>query len=319
MKLKIALVAAIVSLMSMPNVSADVMIKSKVTMSILGAGSTETSRTEYFRKDRTYAENLSTPISGLMAKMNSTPQKVITVTRLDKGVIWSLNENEKGYIETPLDTIKARMQGNGLKSVKSPLLGTSTNPEDYEWRVTIKKITEPKRIGWADCKGMIAKAIGVNKSNEGDKVLITYEQWFADNVPGKGVYDSYQDSVKKVLGSENFAEQRQVASMLGALGEQFEPIFDSTKAFTGVPIKLNFTVEKSTLFGFTEEQYDKGLADPNNQQLKRINNMIGGKPPKTENGMFKSFSIESDVSKIEKTGLDDSYYNIPADYTLKKQ
>ena len=299
MKFRIAVVAAIVTLMSVPNVSADVMIKSKVLMSILGAGSTETSRTEYFRNDRTYAESYSTPVSGLMARLNNKPQKIVTVTRLDKGVIWSLNEQEKGYMETPLDTIKARMEGNGTKAIKSPLLGTSTNPEDYKWRVTIKKITEPTRMGWAECTGLIAKGIGVNRTNENDKVLITYEQWFADIVPGKAVYDTYQDSVKKVLGSDSFAEQKQVASMLSVLGDEFEPIFDSLKSFTGVPIKLNFTVEKSTLFGFTEEQYDKGLADSSNQQLQRINNMIGGKPPKTEDGMFKSFSIESDVSKIE--------------------
>lgn len=299
-------------------VSADVKIRTKVTTNILGAGATETRRTEYFRKDRTYSESLSEPVSGLMSKMNKPSQKVITVTRMDKGVIWSLNETEKAYIETPLDTIKARLRENNFKKVKSPLLGTSTEPEDYKWRITIAKILEPTRIGWADCTGIIAKAIGVNKNDDNDKVLITYEQWFVEDFPGKAIFKDYQETVKKVLASENFAEQRQIAGMLGVLGSDFEQLFDSVKTFNGLSVKIDFKVEKSTLFGFTEAQYDKGLADPNNQQLMRINNLIGGKPTKTANGMFESFSISSSVSNIEEAGLDGAFYEIPPDYSLKQ-
>jgi hypothetical protein len=318
MKMHVVKISAMIVLMAATTVSADVKIKSLITTNILGAGATETRRTEYFRKDRTYSESLSNATSGLMAKLNKPAQKVISVTRLDKGVIWSINESEKGYVETPLDTINAKLQGNNFKSVRSPLLGISTEPDDYKWRLTVTKIEEPMRIGWADCRGVMAKAIGVNRNNEDDKILITYEQWFADKIPGGAVYDDYQNGMKKALGSDNFAEQRQIANMLGVLGEQFEPIFDSVKAFDGAPIKLVFKVEKSTLFGFTEAQYDRGLTDPDNQQMIRLNNMIGGKPQKTENGMFESFSITADVSKIEETGLDDSFYEIPADYTLKQ-
>lgn len=106
--------------------------------------------------------------------------------------------------------------------------------------------------------------------------------------------------------------------MLGVLGSDFEQLFDSVKTFNGLSVKIDFKVEKSTLFGFTEAQYDKGLADPNNQQLMRINNLIGGKPTKTANGMFESFSISSSVSNIEEAGLDGAFYEIPPDYSLKQ-
>lgn len=318
MKTRLFVIAIMLALLTSATILADVKIRTQVTTNILGAGATDTRRTEYFSKDRNYSESMSTPLSGLMAKMNKGAQKVITVTRLDKGVLWSLNETEKGYIETPLDTIKARLQESGFKLVKSPLLGTSTEPTDYKWRVTITKITEPTKIGWADCKGVIARAIGVNKNNDADKVLISFEQWFAENAPGKGTYDEYQATVKKVLGSDKYAEQRQIAGMLDVLGDDFTPIFDTAKTLTGIPVKLAFKVEKSTLFGFTEADYDKGLADPNNQQLARVNNMIGGKPAKTENGMFESFSIFLEVSNIEETGLENTFYDIPAGYTLKQ-
>ncbi|MEO0092697.1 MAG: hypothetical protein ABIK67_00355 [candidate division WOR-3 bacterium] len=85
---------------------ADAVIENYTKISMIGGmGSIEsTIKTEI--KGLKKAEDATIKITGgILGTVAGKPQRQVTITRLDKNVIWNVNHNQKNYTESPIDSL----------------------------------------------------------------------------------------------------------------------------------------------------------------------------------------------------------------------
>ncbi|MBN2227741.1 MAG: hypothetical protein JW763_10300 [candidate division Zixibacteria bacterium] len=284
---------------------ADVVVKSKITTNILAAGSTEVSHTEYMKTDRSYGESTTKMTGGMMAMMGNKEQQSIDITRLDKELIWTLNPEQKSYREMTFEQLKAAF-------ANKPKTGTAAmgggDPEKYAWEIKVDEMPAGEKVGGYACNGMIATAKGIGKDDPEDVVVVTYKMWYSDKFPGFKTYKAFQGMFADKLGSDQFGEQRRLANMLSMFGDKLDVLMDKMQAIEGMPMKSVMLVERSKAPYQPEEGEQE---DPMKAQMRAIL----GEPEKTESGMYKIFSIQSEVTGIEETSFDEGKFNLPEGYS----
>jgi hypothetical protein len=287
--------------------AADLTVKTKMTMDIYQAGTSETMRTDYIRSDRSYGEAIMKPISGMMAMMGSREMKTADITRIDKSLMWMLDPDKKQYHVTEFATFKEMFDSAPKKGgMAASAIGNNTNPSEYEWNVEMVESGQKGKIGKYDCTGVVAIATGVNKKDAEDKIHIRYEQWFSEDAPGYDQFMEYQKNYAKALGIDMNAEQRKATMMLGMFSDQLEEIFQKAGKIDGMLIKTLFRVDRSNVPKM------KGAEDMPPQMKAMM-----GEPEKTDSGMFKTLAIETEIVEIVEGDTDDSKYEIPEGFKQK--
>jgi hypothetical protein len=76
------------------------------------------------------------------------------------------------------------------------------NQSDYEWTIDVETFDDETTINGFKCKSIIGHANGVNKEDSEDKMRLTYEYWYAEDVPGLDELKSYGNSLSNATGSD---------------------------------------------------------------------------------------------------------------------
>jgi len=288
---------------------ADVVVKSKIVTNILAAGSTEVMHTEYMKADRSYGESTTKMTGGMMAMLGNKEQKSVDITRLDKGLIWTLNPKKKNYRELSFEELKVKSPNKPKAGAGA--MGGGTDPEKYEWDIKVDELANEEKVGEYACKGMVAKAKGINKEDPEDVVVVTYKQWYTDKVPGFKTYQQFQGAFAEQLGSDQFGEQRRLANMLSMFGDKLDVLMEKMKEIEGVPMKSTMLVER------TRAPYQPAEGEEEDPMKAQMRAMLG-EPEKTESGMYKIFSIESEVLSVEESSVEAGQFELPEGYEALK-
>ncbi|UCD16456.1 MAG: hypothetical protein JSV44_08290 [Candidatus Zixiibacteriota bacterium] len=311
----VRILLTVVMMISLAGIAeADIIVKSKIVTDIMGAGKTEMSHANYIKPDRSCGESSTKFTGGLMAMMGAGKEKKsIDITRLDKAVMWMLNPEKKSYRETSFETLKKAYAAQSKGRPGQNPMAAGTDPEQYTWAIDVAEMKETGKVGGYTCKGMAAKATGVNKEDPEDKVVVTYKQWYSDKFPGYSTYKAYEDNFGKQLGSQQFGEQRRLATMLSMFGDKLDVLMDKMNEIEGMPMKSSMLVERTKGPYEMDEQAGEEEVDSMRAKMREIM----GKPEKTESGMYKIFSIESEVLSVEESQIDGSKFSIPEGYTAQ--
>jgi hypothetical protein len=82
---------------------ADLKTETFTRASILtGMGSTEINMVTQYQGDKRADENITKMVGGIMGALAGKPQTSVTITRLDKDLVWDLNPPKKTYTERPI-------------------------------------------------------------------------------------------------------------------------------------------------------------------------------------------------------------------------
>lgn len=288
--------------------AADVIIKTKTDMDMIGAGKIKMEQAQYIKGDRSYDES-TTILEGKMAEMaGSKNMKNIQIVRLDKGVGWSLNPNKKNYTEFSFEQMKANLeQARKQKMAAAPM-------DEYEWKTEFSKDIGSQEIIGHDCKGIRAVSVGVNKNDPKDSVFITNEQWFSENLPGGTEFMNFADKMSETVGNEKgFLNQMSMNPMLAKFGDQFGEIAKEFENVEGVPLKTVLVVE-GTINPMAAAMGGQELDDEAKAMMEKMGIAI---PGEAEGGHHNLISLTSTVSKIEEKPIDNAKYEIPEGF--KKQ
>ncbi len=303
----------------------DVIIKHKSNMDIASIMSTTVEGTEYIKSDRSMTDSKVTITNSLIPFMSKgKPQQTENITRLDKLVLWEINNDKKTYKETPLASIKET-----LKQTEEGEAPPDTEKSDYTWTVEVKTIDQPQTINGFECKGVIGKATGVNTRDPRDTMFVTNEQWRTQNAPGADEMTEYQKNYAKAAGIDEMMAQQGMDKMMSQYGGQFQMMAPDMEKVPGYPIKMAMTVESSLASQGNKESMDKGEGGDDGSQ--EVMNKLGGlfgkkKKDKSEDkaadqsntGRQKAFSMTYEILSLEKTTVEDGKFEVPAEYKLKK-
>lgn len=297
---------------------ADVVYKSKtVTSGMMGIGEMETETVTKIKEDKKREESKTKFTGGMMEMMmKGKVEEEITITRLDKKLIWRIDPQEKKYTETTFDQMKKMMEM--IKAQK---------PEEEEEKVEVKTTLEvnrtenKKKIAGYECEEILLKMITEGKdqkTGEKGKFIVEIQMWVSPDVKGSDEVEAFNKKMAKKLGMEEYGKG--FLAGIAQYGVDVEAIKNKIGEIKGFPLMTVVSMkpemeikpeEKEELEEEEEEEYS--------EMEKKIMEKMGllGKGEKSEEEGFL-FKITTTVEEIKKEAVADSEFELPKGLTQEK-
>jgi hypothetical protein len=307
MKKAVLIIFAVMALNLAAAVNADVTIKRQITFEVMGMSPNEITSTEQIQgeKSRNTTEFTS---GGMMAMMGDERSAEVNITRLDKGVLWNINDKAKTYHEISLETFSGMAKKPG--GTESP----GELPDKYEWIYDVKNENKKTENGF-DCKIVIVTATGVGKEDPTDQVALHYEFWASEEFTGRDELHAYNDRYSEATGIDQFSQDQMIEKMAGEHGPVFEKMAENFKDMEGYPLKVIIISRKSGDAGIPGMP-EGTEGDPEAAaMMKKM--MGGGESQPSEDGMQTVFSIITEVVEIQTGAVEGSMFDIPEGYTKR--
>jgi hypothetical protein len=316
-KTSLLLSLAIALCLAMPAFG-DVVVKHKSNAEMGGMMSMEMTGTDNVKSDRSYNEVTTKMTGGMMTMLGKDkPKETVSITRLDKGVVWDVDPEKKSYTEKTLESMKAKLEDAKEESKDEK------SESDYIWTVDVKTVDQRQNINGFDCKEVIGTATGVKKDTKADTIFITFDQWMANNVPGTTEMETYHKNYAKAIGADEMMADKNMGEMLKNYGGQFEALAVKMSEAGGYPIKMTMRVENAGKPGLEGEKAEESQ-EKNKSMTEMMGKMFGKKKEantekkeESKNGRMTSFSFTNEVLSIEVKPVGDSQFEVPTGYKKK--
>ncbi len=179
--------------------------------------------------------------------MNKRAKETTSITRLDKELIWNIDNDKKTYTELTFDQMKQMMEAMSAilsnpaqqDSIRQAMARLSTT-------VDVKKTGEKKTIAGLECEHMILSLEGVYADTMGNTADTT---WVKDDVwitPEKNVPSELHDFEMKMSEKMGFTEGGPMAGLLNQYADAMKKLQDKLKELNGYPMASTFSIVTTT-------------------------------------------------------------------------
>jgi len=300
MKTRGLLVLAIIAAVLVPVLArADLTVKEQTQMSgMMGMLSSKGAETTYIKSDKMRTEG-RTEMGGAMGGMmqgggGSKTADVVTITRLDKGVLWMVNNDDSTYVEIPL-------KGTAVDSVS----------EGFKIKdISVKKTGQTKEIVGYKCEGVEVDMTFEITTREGKQTQVqSYSVknlfWMRPEVKGLEELRHFWDQMVDVA---------RVSQKGSPMADAMGPLFAKIKEIQGVPLGMEMTMENPVGEGGADKEQQAQMKEA----MKMIQQMRKGqgKAPAAEPAGDESGSIKitREVTAISRGSLGDGLFEVPKGY-----
>lgn len=306
--------AIIILLLSLPAiVYSDVMFKSKTSMEMLGFGSTETTFTTYIKGEAGWSET-STSFKSELLQMGDAGMvsEKIEITRLDKGLLWILNQKNKTYIEISLNALRGVL---GEMVEDNPYAAEESSEDDndnYIWTFDISFSDNTEEVNGFLCNKATISSLGVNKDDNTDSSIITTKIWKSEEIPefdeANNFYAKYSELIDSEAGPLAFFTEE----FLFAFGNEFSNSSNEIKRMKGYTVKTEMLTQKSGV-------KSSGPDDEESQVSSMLKGLLG-KKAKTDKskepakGRVTVLLVTAEITEVETSTIEDSLFEIPEGY-----
>jgi len=292
---------------------ADVIVKQHTSSDMMGMMKMSVDCTEYVKGDKSCNMSKIKMIGGMAAMMGDAGgMESREITRIDKVVKWNLDTKSSTYTEMTMAEIDEMLGSDESYEEGGPGMGMG-DEADYDWTVEVTTDDNEVDINGFMCKKITGKASGVGIKNPDEKMELTFEYWYSQNVPGIDELNSYYEAIPEATGTEMTNNQKGAEAFYGMYGSQFDEMFQKLEQSGGYPIKTVILVQGNQSMGgmggddvdLDDENIPSGMKD-----------MLGGLMGKKDEpgGLKTLFSITNEVTSIEEKSIDDSRFEIPEGY-----
>ncbi|MFZ1948151.1 MAG: DUF4412 domain-containing protein [bacterium] len=298
-------VAAVAMAVLLPAICcADLTVKEETQMSgMMGMLSSKGVETTYIKGEKMRAESamqIGGAVAGMMQGMgmDKTPD-VASITRLDKGVIWVVNNDDKTYTEMSLKAGKADSSAQPGMKVKD---------------LSVKKTGLTREIIGYKCEGVevnltVEIAAGEGKQREVRAHAVKTLFWMRPDAKGLEELRHFWDQMVEVA---------RVSQQGNPMAEAMGPVFGKLKEIQGVPLGIEMTMDNP--LGSTgmdaEEQAEMKAA------MKMMQQMMESQGEDQSRAADEGDETSGDqirmtryVTSISKGALGDAMFEIPKGYT----
>ena len=285
--------------------------------------------------------------TGSIMKHMSPKGTEIEITRLDKEVIWKMNDKDKKYTEMTFAEFK-KMMDEGLQN--QPMM---TRPEkkpeeepEYEWQTPVvkaKDLGEKKEINGFSCKHYLVTVTTIGKqlsTGKLDTLLLSADMWNSVNVGNamKKITD-FELRLAKALGLDKMAGA--MGPLMAQYGEQFKKLAEEMKKVEGYSVLTDMTLAMTThsMPQQSKEELDAAQAEPEPEATDvtdvkgAFGKMLGKKfkdaakakaekskadKPKGDPNQKVLFHTTTELKSITAGALAADLFEVPAGYKLQE-
>jgi|GEM_PF-1654714 len=278
----------------------DLLIKEKVSSSgAMGMWESEGTETTYIKGDKVRTDS-EMKVKGMMEAMMSEPDMVEThIVRIDKGVIWTLNNEDKTYIELAVKDMGDMGEMGG--DVES-----SMNVRD----IKLTKTGDTKTIAGYKCEGILVEAVADIETENGVMTMdIDALFWSAkEDKKLKQLMNLWEGMMSQM----DVQESNGFGSGMKALWEKFNEV-------EGVPLGMELTVDNVGSGDGEEAEEMKNAMKMMKEYMKGMGKEAEGEEGEEgEEGDAHFMVITREVISLEERSHSDEMFEIPEGYTRVK-
>jgi hypothetical protein len=283
---------------------ADLTVKELTQMNgMMGMLSSKGNEVTYIKGDKMRSES-QTEMGGTMGGMMqgkgaARTTNAITITRLDKGVLWFVNNDDSTYVEMPLKGPAADSLAQGFK-IKD---------------ISVKNTGKTKEIVGYKCDGVQVDMTFEVTSGEGaDREVQSMSMqnlfWMRPDVKDLEELRHFWDQMVDIA---------RVSQRGSPMAEAMGPLFAKIKEIKGVPLGMEMSMANPMGGGGADKEQQAKMKEA----MKMIQQMGKGgtKAPAAapEASDDNSIKITREVTSIARGGLADGLFEVPKGYKKTTQ
>jgi hypothetical protein len=310
-----------------------VTFETKVTnYGFMGMGAFESNTKTYLLDDAQRTET-DLKFTGKVLKYMSPKGTEVSIVRLDKGLIWNVDNAKKTYREQTFAEIKEMMTQRGEYQTQEMPEQDEDYESEYDWQkpiVKVENLKETKTINGFNCQHYLVSVttVGVHKeTGTKDTMLFVSDIWNAKDISEKmTLVNDFNIKYMKAMGLD-VLENQGLAMITGMYKEQMETLEDETSKLKGYPIvnDMKLTMTKNAIPTKEEETGDESVS------LRDIQRDFGGllgkkllkestkkKKEEKKSTTTQLFHMKTEVKNINSNGIADGMFEVKKGYKLKK-
>lgn len=240
---------ALAALFAMP-AAADVQITQRTVSEGLGGfGDGTNVSTQWIAADKARSEDEFTYTGRFKTLVGREPKSSVSITRLDRGLIWTLEPEKKLYTEMTFEDM-ARLMREGLAGAEAQVAEAEGRgaPQDagMTFTVDVKKTGAKQEINGFACGQVLITCVGrPEKTAEGaehSEVRLVMDQWLTPSLPGQDEVQAFYRRMAEKLGVDE--EMRRMGPMAARMyGNAMKAMAEELKDVKGFPVRSTFTIE----------------------------------------------------------------------------
>ena len=262
-------------------VHADLTVKEETQMNgLMGMLSSKGVETTYIKGDKMRAET-KVEMGGMI---NASPSDVVTITRLDKGLIWMIDNADSTYMEMSLKAAKAESSSANFK-VKD---------------VNVKRTGQTKTILGEKCEGIeVDVTIEVASQSQSVKSLFWMRPEVKDMAEMRHFWDAMVDAAQMSQG--------------GPMGAMMAPVFAKIKEIPGVPFGVEMTMT-TPMGGGPEAAQQQAAMQEAMKMLEQTNKEKAAPEAKGPSVAANEVRVTRYITSMSKGPLSDTLFEVPKSY-----
>jgi len=255
--------ALILALLLASSASADVVIKEKsVSEGLGGFGNGTTSRTLIVAGDKSRSEDEFT-YTGRFKTLagGGKPRTSVSITRIDREVIWSLEPEKKQYAELTFAQMRELMEKGlaGGEKAAQEARATEAQAKDAEmtFTVDVKRTGTKETVNGFPAEQVIITCVGKPKSPEKGaekaEIRMVMDQWLTKSAPGGQERTEFYKRFAEKLGLD--LEISGINAMAQRMyGNGMKELAAKMKGLGGIAVRSTFTIEGSPEMADAQKQ-----------------------------------------------------------------
>lgn len=298
---------------------ADVTRKHSTTSKFMGTNTATT--TDSYAGDRSASESSTKWTKGLMKTMTrGKPVESTTIVRLDKELVWSIDPKKETYREMTFAEFKAMLEqgladlDQAAESDEEAEEAEEPGTEDmYEWTTEDLSASDPKPINGWTCRNAHIVTTGINKEDPKDKIVISFDTWNSEDVPGAAEIADFQMRYMKALGLDERVLTPGLLQVAELYQDKMATLIEAVKKAPGEPVQSLIDIQHNRRKGKSVgEAIGEGAA---NELTKKVPFGFGKKKDKEPVYEMKTvFSVENELNEASASAIDGSVFEVPAGY-----
>lgn len=227
---------------------ADVKVQQKtVSEGLSGFGNSSSTSTLWIAGDKSRSEEDYTYTGRFKTFAGGgKPQQSVTITRVDRELIWTLDPKQKQYTELTFAEMRKRFE-EGMKQLEEqPAPEEQPKASDYEFKLESRKTGAKETINGFACEQVIVTATGKPKDpepgQENARLVMTMDVWQTKQVPGEAETREFHRRMAQKLGLDE-ALRQMVPQAQALYGGTMKEMASKLEGLDGYTVRNTFTVE----------------------------------------------------------------------------
>ena len=227
---------------------ADVTVQKSVKSSGMGGlGAFETTEKLMVSGDKECTKGITKYSGKFSSLMNKGAKEATSITRLDKELIWNIDNDKKTYTEMTFEQMKQMMKSMSAM-LSNPAKQDSLRKamEKLSSSVDVKKTGEKKTIAGFECERVILTMSGESVDASGKPVDTTWVKNDVWMTPLSKVPAELYDFDMRMAEKMGLTEGGPMAGLLSQYADAMKRLQDKLKELKGYPLASTFSIVMST-------------------------------------------------------------------------